>query len=104
MFLVMFTHTDKYGNWSNQGCNETAINSTLVICECNHLTSFAILLVSNIKTMYIIFVYIFQDVSPTVKPTEKTGLTLFLDSVTYIGIIVSLCCLTVTVISYICNK
>ena len=48
--------------------------------------------------------YIFQDVSPTVKPTEKTGLTLFIDSVTYIGIIVSLCCLTVTVISYIFNK
>ena len=45
MLLFMFTHTDGYGDWSNQGCNETVINSTVVTCDCNHLTSFAILLV-----------------------------------------------------------
>ena len=39
-------YIDGYGDWSNDGCYVTTSNSTEVICECNHLTSFAILLVS----------------------------------------------------------
>ena len=39
-------YIDGYGDWSNAGCYVTTSNSMDVICECNHLTSFAILLVS----------------------------------------------------------
>ena len=42
-------YIDGYGDWSSDGCYVTTSNSTVVICECNHLTSFAILLVSIIK-------------------------------------------------------
>ena len=38
------------------------------------------------------------------EPTEETGQTLLLDSVSYIGIIVSLCCLTITIMFYLVNK
>ena len=34
--------------WSSEGCRNTTVNDTEVICECNHLTNFAILLVRDI--------------------------------------------------------
>ena len=40
---------DGYGGWSSEGCitsNSTKPNDTDVICMCNHLTNFAILLVT----------------------------------------------------------
>uniref|UniRef100_A0A1X7SMH6 GAIN-B domain-containing protein n=1 Tax=Amphimedon queenslandica TaxID=400682 RepID=A0A1X7SMH6_AMPQE len=73
-----------YGDWSSEGCN-TSSNDSQVMCQCDHLTSFAILL----------------DASPIIEPTERTGLTLFLDSITYIGIVISLVCLTITVTTYL---
>ncbi|XP_019850052.1 PREDICTED: hemicentin-1-like isoform X1 [Amphimedon queenslandica] len=80
---------DGYGDWSSDGCN-TSSGSTdsQVTCNCDHLTNFAILL----------------DVSPPEEPTERTALTLFLDSVSYIGIIISIICLIITIISYLLSK
>ena len=34
------------GGWSTKGCIKTEVKDGLVVCECNHLTNFAILLVS----------------------------------------------------------
>ena len=36
---------DGYGDWSKEGCHNTTNNKTEVVCECYHLTNFAILLV-----------------------------------------------------------
>lgn len=36
------------GVWSTDGCNREADEFDLTVCKCNHLTSFAILVVSNI--------------------------------------------------------
>ena len=32
------------GRWSTDGCYQNLSNSTVTVCECNHLTHFAILL------------------------------------------------------------
>ena len=39
-----------------------------------------------------------------ISPTDQSPLSFFLDAVTYTGIIVSLVCLMVTIVSYIGNK
>ena len=46
-----FTHflLDGYGEWSSLNCQVAEENDTSVVCECNHLTNFAILLVSTIQ-------------------------------------------------------
>lgn len=33
--------------WKKDGCNTTQINDTVVECSCDHMTPFAVLLVSN---------------------------------------------------------
>ena len=43
---------DGYGDWSNDGCN-TSMDPNYVICHCDHLTNFAVLLVYYIKTFLI---------------------------------------------------
>ena len=100
--VLMLSNAAGYGDWSSEGCN-TSSTDTQAMCQCDHLTSFAILLVTNDIMTQLFFMYI-QDTSPTIEPTERTGLTLFLDSITYIGIVVSLVCLTLTVISYLASK
>ena len=35
---------DGYGNWSTEGCRMTTVDGN--VCECTHLTSFALLMVS----------------------------------------------------------
>ena len=50
---LFYIYIDGCGGWSSDGCHVTSSNSTEVICECNHLTSFAILLVRDIiKSIY----------------------------------------------------
>ena len=41
-------HTGERGNWSEAGCDVAEIDeeSGLIVCECNHLTNFACLIVS----------------------------------------------------------
>ena len=48
---------DGYGDWSNKGCHNTTTNKTEILCECNHLTNFAILLVSNERINIVIYYY-----------------------------------------------
>ena len=50
-------HADGYGQWSSKGCN-TTISDGNVICYCNHLTNFAILLVVREDTLSIIIIII----------------------------------------------
>ena len=39
---------DEYrGNWSTKGCKKVAITNGIVTCHCNHLTNFAVLIVSG---------------------------------------------------------
>ena len=49
MFLNKCSFAEGYGDWSSDGCtvNETEYSndSSRVVCHCNHLTSFAIILV-----------------------------------------------------------
>ena len=35
-----------YIEWTTEGCQTTEVNDSVVICNCNHLTNFAILMVS----------------------------------------------------------
>ena len=91
-----------YGDWSSDGCN-TSDSDSQVTCNCDHLTNFAILLVQKFHFIFSI-IFNIQDASPAAGPTDRTELTLFLDSVSYIGIIVSIFCLAITVISYLLSK
>ena len=47
-----------------------------------------------------------QDVSPVIDetPPSDTPLQKALEAISYIGVIISIICLTVTVISYLANK
>uniref|UniRef100_A0A1X7UQX6 Calx-beta domain-containing protein n=1 Tax=Amphimedon queenslandica TaxID=400682 RepID=A0A1X7UQX6_AMPQE len=76
-----------YGDWSSDNCNTSYDSVTQAIkCFCNHLTSFAVI----------------QDVSPTEPSTEFR--VYYLDSVSYIGIIISIICLIITIVLYLYNK
>ncbi len=35
------------GNWTTSGCKLESDNNGVITCSCNHLTNFAVLLVSN---------------------------------------------------------
>ena len=51
----MFNTVDEYlslliptaGGWSTAGCSLQGIVNDTIICECNHMTNFAALVVSN---------------------------------------------------------
>ena len=45
------------GNWSTDGCTVEAANSS-VTCQCNHLTNFAVLVVSFPQIYTPVFYYI----------------------------------------------
>ena len=42
--LIVYT-SDGRGDWTEDGCNTTVIDG-VAVCMCNHLTNFAILVVS----------------------------------------------------------
>jgi len=46
--------TDGRGNWTDRGCNLTAVSrkNRTVTCSCNHFTNFALLAVRNAKVLY----------------------------------------------------
>ncbi|XP_019854609.1 PREDICTED: adhesion G-protein coupled receptor G2-like [Amphimedon queenslandica] len=76
-----------YGDWSSDNCDTSYDSVTQAIkCFCNHLTSFAVI----------------QDVSPT-EPSTVVNVY-YLDSVSYIGIIITIICLIITVVFYLYNK
>ncbi|RDD42179.1 Adhesion G protein-coupled receptor L1 [Trichoplax sp. H2] len=73
------------GNWSIDGLRTAHLNSTHIICLSNHLTSFAIL---------------FQQ-SDVIIPNQHDHI---LTIITYVGTIVSLFCLGLTIATYTCIR
>ena len=45
-----FTLNDGYGDWSTEGCRKALVNNSRIVCQCDHLTSFAVIVVR--KTRY----------------------------------------------------
>ena len=45
------------GGWSTEGCNLTSNAEDFVVCECDHLTSFSMLLVSQYVCTLCVFLY-----------------------------------------------
>ncbi|XP_077998085.1 uncharacterized protein LOC144451170 isoform X3 [Glandiceps talaboti] len=73
------------GEWSDYGCNTVESNETHTVCSCSHLTNFAVLV----------------DVHGTkVSETHRLALSI----ITYFGFIVSIFCLVLCLISFICLK
>ena len=43
-----FEATSKYGAWSKDGCEVQHIVDDVIVCACNHLTNFAVMMVSEL--------------------------------------------------------
>uniref|UniRef100_A0A7N6FCD0 Adhesion G protein-coupled receptor F3b n=1 Tax=Anabas testudineus TaxID=64144 RepID=A0A7N6FCD0_ANATE len=78
--LCVFWNTTA-GNWSDEGCTVITSDENHTLCECNHLTSFSLLIFNDEKTSY-----------------EKFKFTLTLDIITNVGLGVSICCLLIFLI------
>ncbi|XP_064394608.1 hemicentin-1-like isoform X2 [Halichondria panicea] len=76
------TAKDGAGDWSSDGCRLVDIQEERVTCECNHLTHFGVLLA----------------ISPVTVPN------LPLEIISYIGIGLSLVCIAVILITYLCSR
>ena len=76
--------TDVRGAWSNEGCkvSEAQEHEDFLVCECNHLTNFALLM----------------DVSHTRHDSFALSI------VTWIGCIISIIGLVITIITHLCFK
>ena len=88
-FLNIFLNSEilQNGSWSSRGCklNEDDSSETRTVCECNHLTHFAILL------------------SP--KPPEfSKNEVIALGIIGYVGVSISLLAITLTIITFIAFK
>ena len=71
------------GQWSDRGCNrsESLSNTSVTVCECDHLTHFAILL--------------------SASPLNLTQVvTLSLEIIGYVGVSISLVTMTLTIITF----
>jgi hypothetical protein len=74
--------------WRSDGCQlVNGSNSTMITCECDHLTNFAAIL----------------DVAP-VELNYTTPVGIALDALSYIGNVVSIICLGVTIFTYLYSK
>ena len=119
-FRLASTHIGGFGAWDSRNCRVLSENKENVTCGCDHLTHFAILLVSNssqnahaiynTEALYIVShstlnPFPLQDLSPTRPPgTVPPPVTLALTGVSYIGTILSVICLTITIITYLGEK
>ena len=56
--MCVFVSADGYGDWSVAGCYQIDVNDTddEIICHCNHLSNFAVLLVSSVALFSVCFV------------------------------------------------
>ena len=72
------------GQWSERGCtkNEVLSNTSVTVCECTHLTHFAIML----------------SAKPRKLPKE---VTLSLEVIGYVGVSISLVAMTLTVLTFV---
>uniref|UniRef100_A0A3B3HSV9 Adhesion G protein-coupled receptor F5 n=1 Tax=Oryzias latipes TaxID=8090 RepID=A0A3B3HSV9_ORYLA len=83
-----FTLLENFGAWDDEGCKFVSLkNNDTVTCNCNHLTSFSVLMSTDIS----LFVNI-----PTTVPPGLVGL--ILDIITYIGVGISLASLVICLI------
>ena len=72
------------GQWSTEGCN-TNFTATMTVCECNHLTHFAILI--------------------SARPIELSQQQISVLQITgYIGLSMSLLAMAITVLVFIYQK
>ena len=71
------------GQWSDRGCNrsESLSNTSVTVCECCHLTHFAILL----------------SASP---PNLTEAVTLSLEIISYVGVSISLAAMILTIATF----
>ncbi|CAM5169727.1 unnamed protein product [Eretmochelys imbricata] len=69
------------GTWSTEGCRLLLANSTLTTCNCNHLSSFAILMASH-----------------AIKESDP------LNIVTYVGLARSLLCLFLAILTFLLSR
>lgn len=70
-----------FSTWSEEGCRVETTNRTHTICQCDHLTNFAILM----------------DVQATYLPPSHQ---MALQIITYIGCIISVICLVLAIITF----
>ncbi|KAK3105819.1 hypothetical protein FSP39_006407 [Pinctada imbricata] len=82
-----YTINDNSGGWSTEGCVLVDLQDGRYICECNHLTNFAILI----------------DAGGQQDPIDE-GNKLALSIITIIGLSLSITGLTLTVVSFILFK
>ncbi|XP_062891738.1 adhesion G protein-coupled receptor E1-like [Mobula hypostoma] len=76
---VYWSNTKKKSVWKSDGCERIDSNQTHVTCQCNHLTSFAILM------------------APVKSVTDDRHL----EVITYIGLIISLFCLAASIAVFV---
>ena len=87
LHLIVFRTEDtilSIGQWSDEGCtrNDTLSNTSVTVCECTHLTHFAILL--------------------SAAPIELSApVTLSLQIIGYVGVAVSLVAMALTVFIFL---
>ncbi|KAK3594308.1 hypothetical protein CHS0354_018972 [Potamilus streckersoni] len=79
-----YTLNQNGGGWDSEGCNYTKEGERHV-CSCNHLTNFAILV----------------DLDANIIPAEHAQA---LEIITYIGLILSIIGLSLTIITFICFR
>ena len=91
LWMIIFSFQDEgilsVGQWSDRGCNrsENLSNTSVTVCECNHLTHFAILL-------------------SAAPPEFSQPVTLSLQIIGYVGVSVSLVSMSLTIITFILLK
>ncbi len=75
------------GEWSEKGCsrNNELSNISVTVCECTHLTHFAILLSAAPQKL-------------------SAGVTLSLEVIGYVGVSVSLVAMAITIITFLTMK
>ncbi len=75
------------GEWSDRNCsrNDDLSNISVTVCECTHLTHFAILLSASPQNL-------------------STGVTLSLEVIGYVGVSVSLVAMAITIITFLALK
>ena len=97
-------------DWTTRGCTTTLGQNGTVTCACNHLTNFAALVVSNNSYFYSAFLCshcfmckdncLRQDGCKPLNPIIDTLLTF----ISYIGIIISITGLILTIITILAFK
>ena len=84
---ILATNILSAGQWSDRGCarNENLSNNSITVCECDHLTHFAILL--------------------SAAPLNLTdAVVLSLEIIGYVGVSVSLVAMGLTIFTFVAFK